>query len=60
MSLRIETTWTLARLWADLMTVEGAIFEGSFDRVIFAILGKKTLDTFKEALEELEITSGDS
>jgi hypothetical protein len=51
---------TVARLWADLIAVENARFKGSFDRVVFAILGTKTFDTFKEAFEERTKPSGES
>jgi hypothetical protein len=51
---------TVAKLWAELIAVEGARFERSFDRVVFAILDTKTLDTFKEAFEERVKTLGDS
>jgi len=36
----------VARLWAELLSVPGARFAGSFDRVFFAILGKKTFVDF--------------
>lgn len=39
----------VARLWADLLTVPGARFGRSFERVIFAILGRKTFVDFKDA-----------
>jgi uncharacterized protein (TIGR02452 family) len=37
----------VARIWADLLAVNDARFKCSFDRVIFAILGKPTFDEFK-------------
>lgn len=51
---------TVAKLWADLIAVENARFKGSFDRVVFAILGTKTFDTFKETFEERTKPSGES
>lgn len=39
----------VARLWAELLTVPGARFAGSFDRVFFAILGRKTFVDFGNA-----------
>jgi hypothetical protein len=50
---------TIAKLWADLMAVENARFKRSFDRVVFAILGTKTFDTFMETFEERVKTSRD-
>jgi len=49
----------VARLWAELLVAEDAKFKGSFDRVVFAILDKKTCDTFKETFEQAK-TSGNS
>jgi len=43
---------TIARIWADLLVVDGARFKGSFDRVVFAILGKQTFDTFEETFKQ--------
>ena len=39
----------MAQLWADLLTVPGARFSCSFERVVFAILGRKTFVDFKDA-----------
>jgi uncharacterized protein (TIGR02452 family) len=39
----------VARLWAELLTLPGARFAGSFDRVFFAILGRKTFVDFGNA-----------
>jgi uncharacterized protein (TIGR02452 family) len=39
----------VAQLWADLLTVPGARFSCSFERVVFAILGRKTFVDFKDA-----------
>jgi uncharacterized protein (TIGR02452 family) len=39
----------VARSWADLLSVPGARFAGSFDRVFFAILGRKTFVDFGNA-----------
>jgi uncharacterized protein (TIGR02452 family) len=43
---------TIARIWAELLVVDGARFKGSFDRVVFAILGKQTFDTFDETFKQ--------
>ena len=40
---------TVARLWAELLVVPCARFQRSFDRVIFAIVGKSTYDLFNTA-----------
>lgn len=42
----------VARVWADLLIVDGARFATSFNRVVFAILGTKTFDDFKKAFEK--------
>ncbi|KZP28488.1 hypothetical protein FIBSPDRAFT_908646 [Athelia psychrophila] len=42
---------TVARLWADLLAVDGAPFKRSFKRVVFAILGTGTFETFRDAFE---------
>jgi uncharacterized protein (TIGR02452 family) len=39
----------VAQLWADLLTVPGARFGCSFEKVVFAILGRKTFVDFKDA-----------
>lgn len=36
----------VARVWADLLVVPGSRFEHSFDRIVFAILGRETFETF--------------
>lgn len=41
----------VGRVWADLFSVEGARFWGSFDRIMFAILGTQTFDTLQDAFE---------
>jgi hypothetical protein len=33
---------------------ENARFKGSFDRVVFAILGTKTCNTYRETFEEVK------
>jgi len=38
----------VAELWADLLTVPGARFHNVFQKVVFAILGKKTFVEFLE------------
>jgi len=42
----------VARLWAELLSVPGARFAGSFDRVFFAILGRKTFVDFGNAFND--------
>ncbi|KAH7909357.1 hypothetical protein BJ138DRAFT_1155472 [Hygrophoropsis aurantiaca] len=42
----------VAKIWADLLTADNARFKRSFDRVVFAILGKDTFDTFKQVFEK--------
>ncbi|KIY65834.1 hypothetical protein CYLTODRAFT_423972 [Cylindrobasidium torrendii FP15055 ss-10] len=42
----------VARLWADLLTVPGARFQNSFEKVVFAIMDKRTLDPFEAAFAE--------
>ncbi|KIJ66003.1 hypothetical protein HYDPIDRAFT_130107 [Hydnomerulius pinastri MD-312] len=41
----------VAKIWADLLTGHGARFRRSFDRIVFAILGKDTFSTFKQTFE---------
>ncbi|KAF9228511.1 hypothetical protein BS17DRAFT_692783 [Gyrodon lividus] len=41
----------IARIWADLLTSQGARFKHSFDRVVFSILGTSTYSAFKSAFE---------
>ncbi|KAF9487515.1 hypothetical protein BDN71DRAFT_627681 [Pleurotus eryngii] len=45
---RVET---IGRIWADLLGVEGSRFETSFQRVVFAVLGKKTFEELQTAFE---------
>lgn len=42
----------VAKIWAELLTVKGARYRYSFDRVVFAILGKDTFTTFKQSFEK--------
>jgi uncharacterized protein (TIGR02452 family) len=42
---------TVAHIWAELLGAPGARFAGSFERVVFAIIGRKTFDEFREAFE---------
>jgi uncharacterized protein (TIGR02452 family) len=42
----------VARIWADLLVASEARFAGSFARVVFAIIGQKTFEDFKEAFEQ--------
>ena len=39
---------TVAKIWADLLFAPGARFAGSFENVVFAILGTATFNTFKD------------
>ena len=41
----------VARIWAQHLSSPGARFQHSFDRVVFAILGRETFDTFKVTYE---------
>lgn len=41
----------VAQLWADLLTGPGARFGCAFERVVFAILGRKTFVDFKNAFD---------
>ncbi|KAK0459175.1 uncharacterized protein EV420DRAFT_1333580 [Desarmillaria tabescens] len=41
----------VARHWADLLSVPGARFATSFNRIEFAILGKETIKEFREVYE---------
>ncbi|KDQ09704.1 hypothetical protein BOTBODRAFT_36802 [Botryobasidium botryosum FD-172 SS1] len=40
---------TIAAIWADLLSVPGARFENSFERVMFAIIGDRTFSEFESA-----------
>jgi len=42
----------VAKLWADLLLARTARFKGSFDRVMFAIMGKKTFVEFEEGFNK--------
>ncbi|KAG2043876.1 hypothetical protein BDR03DRAFT_909403 [Suillus americanus] len=42
----------VAKIWAELLTVKGARYRHSFDRVVFAILGKDTFTTFEQSFEK--------
>ena len=53
---------TVARIWAQLLLVPSARFKKSFDRVIFAVMGKPTYDLFNDAFgawEEQQEGTGD-
>ncbi|THH27819.1 hypothetical protein EUX98_g6371 [Antrodiella citrinella] len=41
---------TVAKIWVDLLLVPGARFAGSFDNLVFAVLGTETFDTFKKVI----------
>ena len=43
---------TVAKIWRDLLVVEGARFKDTFDRVVFAILGRETFVEFKGMFEK--------
>ncbi|KAH8102189.1 hypothetical protein BXZ70DRAFT_58799 [Cristinia sonorae] len=43
---------TVAQIWADLLFVPGARFAGSFENVVFAILGTLTFETFREVFAQ--------
>ncbi|KAA1470436.1 hypothetical protein DENSPDRAFT_699129, partial [Dentipellis sp. KUC8613] len=42
----------VARIWAELLCKDGARFAGSFERVVFAVLGRETYETFVQVLNE--------
>jgi len=41
----------VANIWADLLLVRSARFKASFDRVMFAIVGRKTFVEFEEGFK---------
>jgi uncharacterized protein (TIGR02452 family) len=45
----------VAGLWAELISVPGSRFQNSFERVVFAVLGKKTFEEFKQAFESQQV-----
>lgn len=47
----------VAKIWAELLTVKGARYWHSFDRVVFAILGKDTFTTFAQSFEKQTSTN---
>lgn len=49
----------VAAIWAELLTAPGARFANSFDRVMFAILGRSTFEEFGGAFEERQATKCD-
>jgi len=49
----------VAAIWAELLTAPGARFANSFDRVVFAIIGRSTFVEFKDAFEERQATKSD-
>ena len=49
----------VAAIWAELLTAPGARFGNSFDRVVFAILGRSTFEEFRDAFEERQATKCD-
>ena len=46
----------VAAIWAELLIAPGARFANSFDRVVFAILGRSTFVEFKDTFEERQAT----
>ena len=42
----------VAAIWAELLVAPGARFANSFDRVVFAIIGRPTFAEFKDSFEE--------
>jgi len=42
----------VAAIWAELLVAPGARFANSFDRVVFAILGRSTFVEFRDSFEE--------
>ncbi|THV06189.1 hypothetical protein K435DRAFT_773390 [Dendrothele bispora CBS 962.96] len=42
----------VARIWAELLTNKTARFKDSFDRVVFAIIGKSTFEEFERVFQE--------
>ena len=46
----------VAAIWAQLLIAPGARFANSFDRVVFAILGRSTFEEFKDTFEERQAT----
>jgi uncharacterized protein (TIGR02452 family) len=42
----------VARIWADLVGVQGGQFKDVFERIIFAILGRDTFEQFGRAFNE--------
>ena len=42
----------VASIWMDLLVVDGARFKGSFDHVVFALLGRETYDEFQKTFKE--------
>jgi uncharacterized protein (TIGR02452 family) len=47
----------IAAIWAELLVAPEARFANSFDRVVFAILGRSTYEEFKDAFEERQATN---
>ena len=49
----------VAAIWAELLTAPCARFANSFDRVVFAILGRSTFVEFRDAFEERQAAKCD-
>ncbi|KZT03911.1 uncharacterized protein LAESUDRAFT_744415 [Laetiporus sulphureus 93-53] len=47
----------VANVWADLLLQDGGRFKGSFERVVFAILGRSTFEEFERVFAERESLS---
>ena len=45
----------VAAIWAELLVDPDARFANSFDRVVFAILGRQTFGEFKDVFEERQV-----
>ncbi|PCH35701.1 hypothetical protein WOLCODRAFT_126185, partial [Wolfiporia cocos MD-104 SS10] len=42
----------VAGIWADLLLDDGSRFQGSFDHVVFAILGRETYEEFERVFQQ--------
>jgi len=49
----------VAQIWADLLLIDGARFQNSFDNVVFAVLGKDSFETFKLVFGPYNLRSSD-
>jgi len=46
----------IAAIWVELLVAPGARFANSFDRVVFAIIGRPTFVEFRDTFEERQTT----